>query len=253
MFLCAVGFGRNVGLGKPSLGLQLPVCQVEKLHLQPENLHLWKQVGLGAWPQAFLWASAGHTPRLRATPHSCSNNQNPHPAALVQASPRGLLLNQFAVGQETVLGARLRSFRLSADSRDDFTMDNGKKQRQGNQPGSYLLRVWDVHRPQNLLGLQVCTYQPSKKMSTEGNLPRAFCGRKCHFRTAVRKASPIRTFRGWLPEEKAYDLCSQRLRQRSQSVKLSSVPFPSTVRDICFPVNTHAIPTTLLVFILQRG
>lgn len=38
---------QKLGVGKPSLGLQLPVCQVEKLHEQLESLHPWKQGRLG--------------------------------------------------------------------------------------------------------------------------------------------------------------------------------------------------------------
>lgn len=144
---------------------------------------LMETSGLGSMTTGLL---PRHTPQLQQQPEPTI------PAPLVQGGPKGLLLNQSAVvpvGQRTVLGSWLLSFHLSAEGRDDFTMDNREKQRHGNQPGSHLLRVGDVHRPQNLLWLQVCICQPSKKMFIEGNLPQAFWGKKCHFSTAVRQAS----------------------------------------------------------------
>ena len=56
MFLCAVGFGRNVGLGKPSLGLQLPVCYTDR-NTNEESGGLFGYHLLVRGTQGMNWAS----------------------------------------------------------------------------------------------------------------------------------------------------------------------------------------------------
>lgn len=150
------------GGGKAKSGLQLPACQVKKLHPQPESLHPWGSVT---------------TRLLQVTPHSCNNNPNPHPGAACSGQSQNLAAEPVCNRSGNTFGEHgffpSTCFQMLGVTGLHYDRE---EQLQSKRPVSYLLRVRDVHRSQNLLRFQVCARQPSKKMSVEGNLPCAFCG-----------------------------------------------------------------------------